>query len=43
MPKASDLKKGSVVEIDGEVYIANQIDKRNPSAQGASTLFKVLL
>ena len=41
MPKASDLKKGSVVEIDGEVYIANQIDKRNPSARGASTLFKV--
>ena len=41
MPKASDLKKGSVVEHDGEVYIARQIDKRNPSARGASTLFKV--
>ena len=41
MPKASELKKGSVVEIDGEVYIANQIDKRNPSARGASTLYKV--
>ena len=41
MPKASELKKGSVVEIDGEVYIANQIDKRNPSARGSSTLFKV--
>jgi len=41
MPKASELKKGSVVEIDGEVYIANHIDKRNPSARGASTLFKV--
>jgi len=41
MPKASELKKGSVVEIDGEVYVANQIDKRNPSARGASTLFKV--
>lgn len=41
MPKASELKKGSVVEIDGEVYITNQIDKRNPSARGASTLFKV--
>jgi elongation factor P len=41
MPKASDLKKGSVVEIDGGVYIARQIDKRNPSARGASTLFKV--
>ncbi|HEY5775073.1 MAG TPA: elongation factor P-like protein YeiP [Xanthomonadales bacterium] len=41
MPKASDLKKGSVVELDGEVYIARQIDKRNPSARGASTLYKV--
>jgi elongation factor P len=41
MPKASELKKGSVVEIDGEVYITNQIDKRNPSARGASTLFKI--
>ena len=41
MPKASDLKKGSVVEVDGEVYIARQIDKRNPSARGASTLYKV--
>jgi len=41
MPKASDLKKGSVVELDGEVYIARQIDIRNPSARGASTLYKV--
>lgn len=41
MPKASELKKGSVVEVDGEVYIARQIDKRNPSARGASTLYKV--
>lgn len=41
MPKASELKKGSVVEHEGEVYVAAQIDKRNPSARGASTLFKV--
>jgi elongation factor P len=41
MPKASDLKKGSIVEIDGEVYFTRQIEKRNPSARGASTLFKV--
>ena len=41
MPKASDLKKGSVVEFDGEVYIARQIDVRKPSARGASTLYKV--
>jgi len=41
MPKASELKKGSVVEVDGEVYIARNIDIRNPSARGASTLYKV--
>ena len=41
MPKASELKKGSVVEIEGEVYIANQIEKRNPFARGASTLYRV--
>jgi len=41
MPKASDLKKGSVVELDGEVYVARQIDVRKPSARGASTLYKV--
>jgi elongation factor P len=41
MPKASDLKKGSIVELDGEVFIARQIEKRNPSARGAATLYKV--
>ena len=41
MPKASEIKKGSVVEHDGDVFIAREIDKRNPSARGASTLFKI--
>lgn len=41
MPKASDLKKGSVVELDGEVFIARQIDVRKPTARGASTLYRV--
>lgn len=41
MPKANELKQGSVVEIDGGVYIARKIDIRNPSARGASTLYKV--
>jgi len=41
MPKASELKKGSVVEVEGEVYIARKIDIRNPSARGASTLYKI--
>ena len=41
MPKASDIKNGTVVELDGGVYIARHIDKRNPSARGASTLYKI--
>jgi len=41
MPKASELKRGSVVEINGGVYIVRDIDIRNPSARGASTLYKV--
>ena len=41
MPKASDLKTGSVVELDGNVFITRKIEVRNPSARGASTLYKV--
>ena len=41
MPKASEIKKGSVVELDGEVYIARQIEVRNPTTRGASTLYKI--
>jgi len=41
MLKASEIKKGSVVELDGEVYIARQIEVRNPTARGASTLYKI--
>jgi len=41
MPKANELKQGSVVEINGGVYIARKIEVRNPSARGASTLYKV--
>jgi len=40
MPKASELKKGSVVEIDGGVYVVRDLEIRNPSARGASTLYK---
>ena len=41
MPKASELKRGSVVEINGEPYIAAQIDVKAPSSRGANTLYKV--
>jgi elongation factor P len=41
MARASELKRGSVVEIDGGVYVVRDIDIRNPSARGASTLYRV--
>ena len=41
MPKASELKRGGVVEINGEPYIVHQIDMKAPSSRGANTLYKV--
>lgn len=41
MPKASDLKKGQVVEIDGEPWSVKQVESKSPSSRGASTLYKV--
>lgn len=41
MPKASELKKGAVVDIDGQLYVARNIDVRSPSSRGANTLYKI--
>ena len=41
MPKASELKQGTVVEISGEPYSVKKIEVRNPTSRGASTLYKV--
>ncbi len=41
MPKASDLKQGSAVEINGEPYAVKKIEVRNPTSRGASTLYKI--
>ena len=41
MPKACDLKKGNVVEINNETYMVKNIDVKTPSARGAVTLYKV--
>ncbi len=40
MPKASDLKKGDVVNIDNHLYIVKNIDVKSPSSRGAQTLYK---
>ena len=41
MPKACDLKKGNVVDINGDPYMVKHIDVRTPSARGAVTLYKI--
>jgi elongation factor P len=39
--KASELKKGMVVEINGIPHAVKMIDVKNPSSRGASTLYKI--
>lgn len=41
MPKAADLKRGTIVEIDDNLYKVRNIDVRSPSSRGANTLYKV--
>ncbi len=41
MPKASDLKRGEVVQIDGAPHVIKQLEAKSPSARGASTLYKI--
>jgi len=41
MPKASELKKGHVVEINGTLYVVQKMDVHSPSSRGAQTLYKV--
>jgi len=41
VPKASELKKGMIVDIDGTPHIVKQLEAKSPSSRGASTLYKV--
>ncbi len=41
MPKASDLKRGDVIEIQGNWLLTKEIEVHSPSARGAATLYKV--
>lgn len=41
MPKASDLKRGDVVQIEGAPHVVKQLEAKSPSARGASTLYKI--
>ena len=41
MAKASDLKRGMVVEINGVPHVVKHFDAKSPSSRGASTLYKI--
>jgi len=41
MFRASDLKKGDVVKIEGDAHIVETIKVQSPSARGAVTLYKI--
>jgi len=41
MPKASDLKRGSVVDIQGAPHVVEELRVQTPSARGASSLYKI--
>ena len=41
MPKANELKRGMIVDIDGIPHIVKQTESKSPSSRGAATLYKV--
>lgn len=41
MPKACDLKRGVIVEIDGVPHAVKQVEAKSPSSRGAATLYKI--
>lgn len=41
MPRASEIKRAAVIEIDGQLLIVREIDVQSPSARGAATLYKM--
>lgn len=40
MAKASDLKRGMVVDIDGVPHVVKHVDVKSPSSRGGATLYK---
>jgi elongation factor P len=41
MPKASEIKKGAIVQIDGQPHIARQVEVKSPSSRSGTTLYKI--
>jgi elongation factor P len=40
MPKASEIKRGDVVEIEGVPHVLKHLETKSPSSRGAVTLYK---
>jgi len=41
LPKANELKKGAVVDINGVPHAVKSTEAKSPSSRGASTLYKI--
>tara|TARA_R100000935_G_C2778764_1_gene140773 strand:+ start:28 stop:669 length:642 start_codon:yes stop_codon:yes gene_type:complete len=41
MPRAAELKKGHIVQINNQPYIVSQIEVKSPSSRSGTTLYKV--
>mgnify|MGYP006289766895 CR=1 FL=1 len=41
MPKASDLKRGSIVELNGAPHVVEDLQIQTPSARGGASLYKL--
>ena len=41
MIKATELKKGMIIDIEGEPHIVKQFESKSPSSRGAVTIYKV--
>ncbi|MGV6853304.1 MAG: elongation factor P-like protein EfpL [bacterium] len=43
MPKASDVKRGQIIEYQGDAFSIKALETQSPSARGAVTLYKLTL
>jgi elongation factor P len=41
MPKATDLKRGMIIDINDVPHAIKQLEARSPSSRGAGTAYKV--
>ena len=41
MPKAAELKRGAIVDIDGAPHIVENVDVKSPSSRSGTTLYKI--